>query len=232
MRTVSPPAVLIFWVVLSVACASFHPPISGPADRPEESLRIQPLRADPDGLHLEILNRHVEDGDVVEIWRRVDGPNWERRQEIAVQGDLVEALQTGAVQWIDPLDRQAMDLEYRLRHLRDGQQWLSKSVTIAWRGWPDVPDADAHAPDNGTAVVVLTWNGDPPLGVQILRRDVLSDSPFAPLATVDAAADGQFHDTDVEPGGVYAYRLRHVDRLHPFVRFSDYSSEFYVAVPE
>lgn len=212
-------------------CATLHAPINPAQDRQEQSLRVEVLRADPEGLHLGLRAEDAAEGDDLEIWRAHHG-EWTLVQTIAVTQDLVTPLQEGNAQWQDPLDDQANTYLYRLRQVGADQTSISPPVTADWAGWPDPPYAEAVAPSSTQPQVAISWNGDQLLETRIFRRDVLGDEDFSALAIVDAAAGGNFQDLDVEPGGVYAYQLQQIDRLGAFPRFGFYSQEIYVSVPE
>lgn len=233
----SPPFVAVFRVVVApiaiafaVGCASLHPPIDAPADISPDELRVELLRGDPDGLHIALHAADAAAGDEVEIWRRREGEPWHHRQTIAIDDALVAPLQTGDVQWRDPLSSESASLQYRLRHVGDDRQRLSEPVELLWFGWPEPPQSNAEADDD--ARVVVSWDIEIDADVRIQRRDVLADGEFRPVAIVDAAAGGRFEDPDVEAGGVYAYRLQTVDRRGAVPRFSGPSPEVYVSVPE
>lgn len=195
------------------------------------SLAIEPLRADPDGLHLEILCREAQPGDALEVLRKRDG-QWSAVQLIEVGEDLVAPLQAGTVHWIDPLEPDPESLQYRIHHIRGETSWLSEPISVDWTGWPDAPHIEATPSEESAPQITISWSDDTKFGARILRRDVLGDNPLSPIAVVDAASGGRFYDTDVEPGGVYAYKLQLIDRQRPLLRVSDLSSEVYVSVPE
>lgn len=215
------------------ACAGFDPTITASLPPPDPDVEVTALRADSDGLLLEFRAPHAREGDELEIWRRVEGQDWQLLQTIAVDDGLDDALARGRVQWRDVLDDEPRNLLYRLRHRSSDpspeQTRTSPPLAVAWRGWPAPPQAAATP---GPSKVILSWQVDSHFSVRILRRDVLADTEFVALAIVDAAAGGLFYDTDVDAGGVYAYRLQRVDDDRHPQRFSPFSPILYVAIPD
>lgn len=223
------------WLVLLLAfgphCASLNPPLEATDARQQPGLQIEILRSDPDGLHFVLRAEDAAVDDDIEIWRAHRG-QWDRLQIISIDEELLTPLRQGNAQWHDPLDEPPGTYHYRLRQIGSDESWVSATTTAEWNQAPDAPDPEATVTEATSPRVSLFWNGERPMQTRILRRDVLVGDDFSPLATVDPAADGQFDDLGVEPGGVYAYQLQYIDRMGAFPRFGLYSQELYVAVPD
>lgn len=211
------------------ACAAVAPPIDAPKED-ENGLRLIPLSASPDGLEFHLSAPEAAVGDELEIWRRSSDGAWTKLQTISVEPQLGTALRDGRAQWRDPLDNRSRSLDYRLIHR--GEDVVDEtSLDIDWRGWPDITAPTSTTVDEPAPHVVLTWRDAAGFEARILRRDVLEETDFEPIAIVASAAGGAFEDHDVEPDGVYAYRIQYVDRQAPIPRFSRYTESIYVSIP-
>ena len=231
MRRRWPPLVSLVTLVLLSACAALYPPIhTEPGESP--SLELIAHRAAPDGLHLRLRAPQAAPGDQLQIWRQRQAGEWELLQTIDVQDQLVDPLHLGQAQWNDPLPNESAELTYRLLQIRQDQPLFSTSLTVEWTGWPEPPRCSTSTSATPPAVN-LSCNEGRAAGMRILRRDVLLGGNFEPRSVVDGATNGLFHDSQVQSGGVYAYRIQKVDHEHPhFPRFSDFSDALYVALPE
>lgn len=222
---------LLLIVSLS-GCAGFHPPADLPNEEQSE-LQIAPVRADADTLHLEVRASQVTPEAELRIWRRDAGGEWNRVQTLAVDERLADALVEHRAEWHDEPGPVSRTLEYRIEIVGEEHLRTSPVTTVEWLEPPATspPTAEPYISENGPPETHLMWSADSGIDVQIERRDVLADSPFVAVAVVDSAADEAF-DGDVEPGGVYAYRIRFVDRRSAYPRYSFWSEEIYVSLPE
>ncbi len=211
-------------------CASLHPPLSEPAHAPDAA-SIEPIRVDTQGLKFRLYASETTAGDSVEVWRRSNSSEWTNIQTIAVDDALADALATGHARWTDPLDDASGTLEYRLRIISDDQATLSEPIPAGDARWLQPPTPRIE-PDDTRPRVVVEWEDSHRLEARLLRRDVLSDDDFTPVAIVDGAAGNKFVDTTVEPGGVYSYRIQFVDRIDDVPRFSPFVETDYVVIPD
>lgn len=217
-------------LVLIASCAGLHPPVaSHPAG--EATLELTPHRADPDGLALTLYARDATPGDELELWRRDEGGDWSLAEALDVNEPLADALSTGRVEWRDPLGDHPRSLQYRMR-LRGEVSDASDPVDIHWPGALETPSPEAAKVNDSPLAIRLRWNVDALREAHILRRDVLHEDAYTALAVVDPAAGGVFEDDDVDPGGVYSYRIQLVDRLGPFPRYGPLSESLYVSLPD
>ncbi len=221
---------LLFGAGLLSSCAAFHPLITGPDAPPSEALDIVALRSDASGLTFELRAPMARQGDVVEIGRRTADAQWEPAARIDVTEDLVTPLTTGLVDWLDAPPPEAFPVSYRLvLHRGDGRR-ASPTITIDAAAPDSPPELHADVFTDPTPEIHLFWS--PPQGARLLRRDLLHDEDFLPLAIVDPATEGTLVDADVEPGGVYAYRIQLSSTRSTLTTLSPFSEALYVAVPE
>jgi len=221
-------AAVALWI--PTGCAALHPPLDAPPG--SDPLSMAPLRADPDGLTLQFGAERV-DPDIdhtLQIWRRTPHSDWSLRQSIDVDHDLADALRESDVRWTDNLDDEPRQLQYRLRLVGDDRQEHSAPFDVDWPGHLAAPSPGAEFDDTGS--IRIQWEHHRPLEARILRRDVISDDEFTPVAIVDAAAGGGFIDGDIRPDTVYAYRIQFVDRRRPIPLFSQWTEPLYVSIPD
>lgn len=216
--------------VVSLGCAAIHPPIT--AEQGTDAPAVEPLRADAEGLKFALRIREAVPGDDVEIWRREPDGDWNRLETFEVDDELAEALGAGQIEWRDRLDERPRALEYRLMIRSDDAARTVGSRTVDWQGWPEPPAVELDVEGEDTPKVAVNWQHTRPLEARLLRRDVLAGDGFEPVAIVDPAAGNRFFDTDVNPGGVYTYRMQFVDRRDSIPRYSRYIDSEYVSVPE
>lgn len=219
-------AAVVTAAVLAGGCAAITPPLTAPST--ESSPTIEPLRADPDGLEFAISAPEVSEGDDLEIWRRDD--EWTNLEVLEVDERLAGALEGGDARWHDDLDERPRRLDYRIRVSNADGHRHSDPVTVDWQGWLRPPTLEAEIRE--PAAVILDWDAQKRLEARVLRRDVMAKTDYRPVAIVDPAAGNRFVDEDVEPGGVYTYRIRFVDRLAPVPRYSHFVESRYISVPE
>lgn len=215
---------------ISTACAGLHPPLTTSAGD-DPSFELRPHRADPDGLALTLHASEAAPGDELELWRRPEGGDWTLVETLDVNEPLADALSTGRVEWHDPLGDRPASLQYRMR-LHAQTSDTTDPVDVDWRGVPEAPAPEATTRQDPTVTIRLSWDAALSHRALILRRDVLHDDDYAPLATVDPGAGGVFDDGDVDPGGVYAYRVQLIDHLGAFPRHGPFSESLYVSLPD
>ncbi len=222
-------ALLALSLLVCTSCASLHPPVDAPSDA--EAVELHPHRADPSGLAIRLHVQGARSGDELQILRHTEEGEWIVAETLSVNQPLADALETGRVEWRDPLPREAASLQYRMR-LRHGELTASSPVAVDWRGVPEAPSPRAEPVDTAPPAVRLHWNNPSTHRVHIYRRDVLHDDDYTPLAVVESTSGNTFDDQGLEPAGVYSYRLQFVDRTGPFPRYGNFSESLYVSLPD
>lgn len=215
---------------LNIACASLHPPVDS-SEHFSSALSLDPLRADTDGLALTLYAPDASAGDKLQIWRSTDGKDWSAAESLDVNEPLAEALATGRVEWRDSLPETETSLQYRL-HLHGDETQISDPLELQWRGIPHTPAPTATICEDSQSSVLLSWDENSTNEIHILRRNVLDEDHYTPFIVVDIAAGTTFEDDDVEPGGVYSYRLQFVDRRSSLPAYGDFSESIYISVPD
>lgn len=239
------PAALFICATLLAACAALEPPIQfeprkSTSDEAQKSspLNIEPIEGRPEGL----VMRFVATGQIpkegyLEVWRSVDAERATPLRRVRLQEDLHAKLAADGFDFLDRAVTPEHTFEYqlRIRALDDEGEpgpikASSRPVGVDWVSPPSPPESVAAA-SHLPGVVELNWKTDSPEGTLVFRRDVLdSDAKPRRLTRVGRGAHNRFVDRDVEPGGVYAYRVATARDRADIVQFGRPSSEVYVTV--
>lgn len=215
----------------STACAGLYAPVhSGDQSHP---LQIEPIRAEVDTLHFGIRASDIEPGGELQIRRREQDADWTVARTLPVDDRLADALREGRVEWNDDAGTSGTTVTYQVDVVYEDRRMTSPEISVDWRDAPELPPpvTVASVRRDAPPVVWLSWSEEANVEARIERRDVIADTEFSLVAIVDPAAGGEFRDTDVDPGGVYTYRIRYADRFGPFPWFGPWSEEMYVSVP-
>ena len=187
----------------------------------------------PDGLRLVLRSDvAVRPGSSLTLMRTVDDAASAPYEQVDVDRRIAAALADPGVEFVDREMTPGGHYAYRLS-LEDpgGGVKTSAPVEVAWRRPPGRP-AHLAAVAPTSAGVEVRWDAKPHLGALVFRRDVLDRSARPRRrAELGAGCDGIFFDRDVEPGGVYAYRVALARFDGGVVQYGTPSEEVYVTVP-
>ncbi len=234
------------------ACGTIEPPLEIASISPERSTRsskqrplaLEAIEGRPNGLLLKLTARdgHGLDasGDTIEIVRRQLGDDdsrdvldtfrltsktFERLTDDEGLTLLDRSLSPGALRY---------DLQWKPETGREKRAEPLPLVTplrVRWASPPPRPTT-LRAASTMPVAVELQWH---PIaeGAIVFRRDVLDeDSKLTPIASLEAASAGLFVDRDVQPGGVYAYRVALSRPSSDLTQYGSPSRTLYVSVPE
>jgi hypothetical protein len=122
------------------------------------------------------------------------------------------------------------DYTYRLRLKTPGstERW-SEPTRVAWREPPPAPE-DVHCQAVAGRLVEIEWSPDK-FGALIFRKSVTDhSSDFTRLGLWRPDARGLAADRDIQPDGVYAYRLALAIRTTTFTQFGRTGPPVYVSM--
>ncbi|MFW5966221.1 MAG: hypothetical protein ACOCV2_01830 [Persicimonas sp.] len=235
---------LLTCAALLAACAALEPPVqfetrqssSDDSDQ-KRALTIEPVEGRPEGLVMRFAatDRIPREG-FLEVWRSADEKRAAPLRRVRLDDELYAALVADGFDFLDRAVTPGHAFEYqlRIRHIEDGEPGpvtaSSRPVGLDWEE-PPAPPESVTAASSLPGVVELSWEAEPPRGMLVFRRDVLdSDAKPRRLTRVARGAHNRFIDRDVEPGGVYAYRVASARDRADIVQFGRPSSEVYVTV--
>lgn len=173
----------------------------------------------------------------LEVWRSVDGERARPLRRARLDERIHRALTAEGFEFLDRAVTPGSTFRYQVRlRSADGNAEpadtlaAADSPTIRWRKPPAKPDSTAvTSPLPG--LVEVTWELNADFGALVFRRNVLaSEEGPERLAQLQPGARGTFVDRNVEPGGVYAYRVAMAYVGEHIVQFGPPSEEVYVTV--
>ena len=232
-------ATLSVAAVLAASCASLAPPVavettSRPAQDDRRPLRISAVEGRPDGLVLQLESTLEADTGRLQLRRKIaDGPS-EVIQTISVSQKFKRRLHGEGLTFIDRSVVAGAAHRYQLVYLpprAEKAKHSSKLLTLTWRE-PPPPPTGVKAGVPTREAVELSWRPDRQ-GAMVFRRNVLEEgAPTRRLADLDPGSRGRYVDRDVEPGGVYTYRVALARRNDGFTQYGPPSEPLYVSVPQ
>ena len=226
---------------LSPGCGTLAAPVTiaptsetaRPGAPAEAGLSVQPVEGRPQGLLLRLTTDFQPDpASRLELRRRVGDAPAETLRTIEVGGEVAERLTGEGLDFLDrsvtPAKRHVYQLVYRPE--TDAPR-ASAPLTVTWQPPPAAPTA-LHAFADTPAAVELNWRASAP-GALLFRRDVLDkNQETRRIAHLGPSAGGRYVDRDVEPGGVYAYRIALARPNEGFTQYGPPSEPLYVSVPD
>jgi hypothetical protein len=225
---------------LSPGCGTLAAPVNiaptsqttPPGAAAEAALAIQPAEGRPQGLLLRLTTDFQPDpGSRLELRRRVGDAPPETLRTIAVGGEVAGRL-TG--EGLDFLDRSVAPGRLHVYQLvyrpKSDERRTSAPLTVTWQKPPATPTG-LHAFADTPVAVELNWRASAP-GALVFRRNVLDkNAKTRRIAHLGPSAGGRYVDRDVEPGGVYAYRIALARPGEGFTQYGPPSEPLYVSVP-
>lgn len=250
------PPPLLFAAALCLmtlsACAWLGPPVEVLPDPPgvptgtppedadagDAPLRLRVREARPNGLLLELSanSEQLQEWTWLEIWRARGEQDATPLQQIALDPTRIEALAGG----VPLLDRdlrpdQPTAYQLRLRGREEDPEAAGPMSPVLRTRWETPPPAPSKIEGRalGARAVELSWAPRQGWGVLVFRRDLgPSRAPPRRVAELGPEAGSGWLDRQVEPGGLYAYRLAHARRAPGgWPIYGVPSVELYVTVP-
>lgn len=216
---------MLGWVSAISGCASLTPAVELPqsSSPPAHSEALTVMEGRPSSLRMNLKTEFP--AQTLELWRSVDQLEPEKLQEISVTPELAANLSQG-IGIIDASPRVGTATYTIVMKNEDEAQRLQ--LTVEWQKILPTPALRGSA--IGARAVHLTWasSGD---GCVVFRRDVVLNTRLGRVASL-TNCDGTFIDTQVEPTGVYAYRVATRTTDAGYIRYSEPSPEVYVILPE
>lgn len=221
-------------------CAALRAPAEfTPAKAPSAAalpLQIEPVEGRPNGLVLRFTCAcELPDDGWLQLLRARGDETAQLFRNIRLDARLRDRLTGTGLELLDrSIDPQPTHYQLRVRAAHDdapGQTLhVSAPLVVRWRTPPARPaELQAHSHIAGT--VELRWMAPADTGALIFRRNVLDSSArWERLARVGPSAQGIFVDRQVEPAGVYAYRVALAIDTTSTVQFGRPSEELYVTV--
>ncbi len=224
----------------AAGCAALDAPVhvdvsEAPATQ-THALHIEPVEGRPNGLVLRFSCTCSPPEDAwLEVLRRQGADDAQIYRSVRLSEELSARLTGEGFQFLDrSITPQPTYYQLRLRASRDDTpaDVLAESspVLVRWQKPPTQPAA-VRATSVVSGAVELRWQAPPGAGALIFRRNVLDpNAPLERLSRVGPAANGLFVDRQLEPAGVYAYRVALAIQTDTTVQFGRPSDEIYVTV--
>lgn len=229
------------WLFFSLTgCAALRAPVEFPPSpgvsptAPE--LKLEPIEGRPNGLLLSLgCDCEPPEGAWLQLLRAEGDAGAKLFRNIRLNPTLRARLLNGGIEFLDrSVDPGTTRYKLQLRASKDNAParllGASKTLAVTWVAPPERPTGVA-ASSVIAGAVELRWQAPPGAGALIFRRNVLEpDAPLQRRARVGPASRGVFIDRQVEPAGVYAYRVALAIDTKTTIQFGRPSEEIYVTV--
>ncbi len=235
-------AIIAAALLLGGGCAALRAPVAfdAPAEEqaPEETaLSIEAVEGRPQGLVLRLsCDCELPDDGWLELMRGQQDGKVEVFRRVRLRGRLRAAVRGDGIEFMDRAVEAGQRVGYRLR-LRSADADESSAILATssplWMTWhkPPPKPEEVRADSRIAGSVELAWAPVHLDGALVFRRDVLDPNAGTErISRPDAGARGLFIDRDLDPGGVYAYRVAlFLDRAG-LIQYGPPSEEIYVTV--
>lgn len=229
-------------LLLGGGCAALRAPLAfdEPAQKqaPQEgALSIEPVEGRPKGLVLRLrCDCRLPDDGWLELMRGQRDGKVEVFRRVRLRGRLRAAVQNDGLEFMDRAIEAGQRVGYRLRlRAADSDEpssilQTSSPLWVTWHTPPPRPE-DVRADSRIAGSVELAWTPAGLDGALVFRRDVLDpNAGTRRISRPNGGARGLFVDRDVDPGGVYAYRVALSIDHAGLVQYGPPSEEIYVTV--
>lgn len=228
---------------MTSACAAFVPQVTTPPttkDRaqtvktsPDATLRF--IEGRPNGILMSINWPRLPEGTThLHIERRYNEEKPTIIQVIKLEPKYIRALADKGLNLLDGRLGRAGDYTYRILAISKQPLGQSQSMEITWR-----PPATMPIPIKTRAVlepthIEISWPHKAGWGAVVFRRDLFGTKRrLRRIKNTTAAHHSTIFDRDVQPGGVYAYRVAYARIDARGQRyFGQPSPEVFVTVPQ
>lgn len=227
--------ILLLTITAINGCASFKPVVTTPQQTSVESapLTVVPIEGRPQSVLLKIQWLSPEPFTHLVLYRLIPDADPIALHTLQYTPQIVEQLQQGLV-LLDPTIEPGPS--HYTTVVMDGESILEVAHSqFEWSHAPSAPSVRHSIIDHK---VVLNWDSPKTYGAVVFRRDLLTEEGLIRIADLQSSHHGFFVDSNVNPEGVYAYRVALMETpairggSDVFPRFGSPSDEIYVTVQD
>ena len=232
LELLRPVATGLLALLIASACGTVRDPFQA-SDNATAAVAVtestlNAVEGRPAGVVLR-LSSTVSDAEALELFRVRDDDDATLLHTLTIDETLRVQLESG-VELVDSTVEPGHQYQYQFSVTgKPGDRArTSNLITVRWRQPPPRP-VDLAATVTFAGVVELSWESIAHAGAVIFRRDVLDEqSQFIRVGEVDAGG-GIFVDRQLDPGGVYSYRVARSLTDGDFTQFGSASEEVYAS---